>query len=565
MAIGFMLTGDSVAKPPQTFAKLPSEAGDPVTQSRRSKNPASIQDSYKLRKRYLTHLVYFKLGNSGEEQACLKAIRQLILEVSDDSDLSVSRNINQLYKFFRKSNLLHDAFRWSHVRSSPGATVPDWDYHLLTVIRVFFFVWTIQFATEQDFPDFYPVALRKTAYRLEYSQARVLSLTEASLHRTLVEQNGDIDFVRLNHLINLWKYHLCLNPIGQLMENYANLPWYQRPRLHLDQDWIPDNLNIGALWKGALLCLDTDSATNFTYDGIDNNNVYTDGYFTGGNAFLDMALVIGPEGGRCRWPRVFEEATHGMPDNFQGLADRLDTPQLRPVEPPLDKASRPTFTKATTSPKSGTEAYSKPLTWRLMTDAVEQLLQANRHQGLRFPQSGSEAKSVPYRILIGNGDRQCRDNKLRFAAILHPLGCHAGIPGWQRISMVGFYVPKSGTVEGGYLDADPSDFHIAMTYEGVVPPTASAILGYCKSWDDNFPFEPPIPFLYWTVGDQSEQGEEGDNGYTEADRSSDEEEAYGEDLAAREAEKNRDELEWAMAVEAAHKCSCTMHWLSGDS
>ncbi|KAL9590349.1 MAG: hypothetical protein Q9203_000869 [Teloschistes exilis] len=560
MAIGFVLT-----KPPQTAtcnAVLPKNAGhwrarfQELYDLPRSKNPASIKESYKLRKRYLSHLVYFKLGNSDEEQACLEAIRQLILEVSAASDPSVSRNINQLYKFFRKSNLLHDAFRWSHVRASPGAAVPDWDNHLLTVIRVFFFVWTIQFATEEDYPDFYPVALRKTAYRLEDSQVRILSLTEPSHHRALVAQNGDIDFVGLNHLINLWKFHLCLNLVGSLTENYANLPWYKRPKLHLDQAWIPDTLNIGILWKGALLCVDIDSMTNVTYRGVDNN-VYTDDWFTGGNDFLDLQLIAAPEGHRCRWPRVFEEATRGMPDNLQGLANRLDTPQLRSVEPPLDKASRSTFTKATTSPKSGAEAYYKPLTWRLMTDTVEQLLQANRRQGLRFPQSGSEVKRVPYRILLGTGDLRCRDKELRFAAILHPLGCHAGIPGWQRISMVGFYVPKSGTVERGYLDANPSDFRIAMTYEGVVPPTASAILGYCNHWEDNICNEPPIPFLYWTVADIGEQGEEDDNGDSEADTSSneDDEKYHQEELAAREAKANRDELEWAMAMEAAHRRS----------
>ncbi|KAI4204063.1 MAG: hypothetical protein LQ350_001456 [Teloschistes chrysophthalmus] len=578
MAFGFILTGHLTVQEIASYlpdldlcsfalveratcdAVLPKNAGHWRTRFRelydlpRSKALASIPESYKLRKRYLTHLVNFKLGNSGDEQACLKAIRQLILEVSADFDPSASRNINQLYKFFRKSNLLHDAFRWSHVRFLPGTAVPDRDHHLLTVIRVFFFIWTIQFASEEDFPDFYPVSLRKTCYRLEYSQARVLSLTEPNLHRALVEQNGDIDFVGLNHLINLWKFHLCLNPFGQLMENYANLPWYHRPKLHLDHIWILDTLNIGNLWKGALLCLDTESAANFSYHGVDNN-AYTDGYFTGGNDFLDMKLAMAPDGRGCMWPRVFEEATHGMPENLKGLADRLDIPQLRPVEPPLDKASRPKFTRATTSPKSGTEAYSKPLTWRLMTDAVEQLLEANRREGLRFPESGSEVKRVPYRILIGNGDRQCLDNKLRFAAILHPLGCHAGIPGWQRISMVGFYVPKSGTAHRGYLDANPEDFDIAMTYEGVVPPTASAIIGYCKNCNDNVLAEPPIPFLYWTVGDLGEQGEEGDDGHTEADTSSDGEKVYEEELAARKAKENMDELEWAMAMEAAHKRS----------
>lgn len=43
------------------------------------KSAASIKESYKLRKRYLNHRIHFKQGNSGEEKACIKAIKQLIL------------------------------------------------------------------------------------------------------------------------------------------------------------------------------------------------------------------------------------------------------------------------------------------------------------------------------------------------------------------------------------------------------------------------------------------------------------------------------------------------------
>lgn len=43
------------------------------------KSPASIKEDYILRRCFLTHRIHLKYGQSPDEIACLKAIRQLIL------------------------------------------------------------------------------------------------------------------------------------------------------------------------------------------------------------------------------------------------------------------------------------------------------------------------------------------------------------------------------------------------------------------------------------------------------------------------------------------------------
>lgn len=296
---------------------------------------------------------------------------------------------------------------------------------------------------------------------------------------------------------------------------------------------------------------DPASLRNVYYNDVPKT-VYTDGWFTGGNDFLDLTLRGGDPRRRLKWPRVFEEATGALPDNLVGLANRMDIPQLRPVEPPLDKACRPKFTKTTTSPKSGTEAYHKPLAWRLMTDTVEQLLEANRHKGLTFPRPTTKKTRVDYKVFVGNGDATCQDNELRFAAVVHPLGSHGGIPGWKRISMVAFKKPESGSARRGYLDAKEEDFRITMTYEGVILPTGAVMLGYCRKRFEDNTYSDSIPFVYWSVCRplEDDEDDDGDN------RDSEEHAFHFQDMIARgEAEDRRDELEWAMAMEAARNRS----------
>ncbi|KAL8694335.1 MAG: hypothetical protein Q9218_000972 [Villophora microphyllina] len=632
MAVAFIVTGSLEAKRLKSFRRLPSEivqeiakylpdsdfgsfalveraTCDAVLPSNAGhwrhrftelydlptgKRPASIVSDYKLRKRYLSHLVHFKLGNSGEEKACLRAIKQLILEAPAAAHPLLSRNIDQLWHFMTKSNLLHDAFRWPHVRTSPGEAVPDMDSSLLGIIRVVFFPWTLLTAMSDVLG--YPYSLRQTAYGIEYSQDHVLDLIEPHRDQPLVDHNGEIDLNSLCHMTNVWKFHLAINDHGPLREMFSNLPYWERPRLHLEDSLVQEDMNMGNMWKGALtypllVDADLDSMATVTYNYV-SNDVFTTASFTGGNDFLDLKLFR-TRRNRLPWPEVFEKATCGLPHNLEALANRMGIPQLRPVEAPVDKASRPKFTKVTTSPKSGTKAFHKPLAWRSMTDAVEQLIDANHDCGLSYLSTQAKDNGVPYRVLIGNGDKRCKDNKLRFAAgesvptirrdcrtdyelpVLHGLPAQFGVRGFQRISMVAFKTPKTGSAKRGYLDAKEEDFRIRMTYEGVVLPGGTAILGYCTRPPGHLNREQQsFPFFFWTVSPEpTEQSDDdndaaadgdGDAADDDGDADGDEEEEVervgeddefddGQELSAEELEELQDELEWAERVERAHK------------
>ncbi|KAI4221199.1 MAG: hypothetical protein LQ349_007902 [Xanthoria aureola] len=143
------------------------------------KSPAAIKEDYILRKRFLAHRIRLKYGQSPDEVACLKAIRQLIVEVPKHSrgssslelelepDASPSLNVRQLWRFMKKSNLLHDAFRWT--RSETFRT-----NRLLQIIQVFFFGWNVYCATH-DLPGAFPYSLRLTAYAMDESEACALA------------------------------------------------------------------------------------------------------------------------------------------------------------------------------------------------------------------------------------------------------------------------------------------------------------------------------------------------------------------------------------------------------
>lgn len=52
--------------------------------------------------------------------------------------------------------------------------------------------------------------------------------------------------------MNLWRWHLAINRQGPLKEMFANLPWWNRPSLHLDRKLVLDAIDFGGIWKGAL-------------------------------------------------------------------------------------------------------------------------------------------------------------------------------------------------------------------------------------------------------------------------------------------------------------------------
>ncbi|KAL8919617.1 MAG: hypothetical protein Q9172_004894 [Xanthocarpia lactea] len=444
------------------------------------KSPAAIKEDYTYRKRYLTHLIHFKYGYSADERACLKAVRQLIVERSRDPvgssplelDTSSSLNVRQLWRFMKKSNLLHDAFRWT--RSKENGTD-----RLLEVIQVFFFGWNVCCATH-NLHAAYPLSLRLTAYSVEQSEALALAPSNSNL----VDAEGQINFSVLSHLTNLWKFHLAINDEGELRNILLQLPSDQHP-MTFSEGSVRNAPRLGMRWKGALF------HSNYMNSG-DGADVHTEAYFTGGDRLLSLTFTH--LSGNGPWPEAFEkeiEAYHSRVSNEQELNNSPG--ESLPMPKPAGKASSPNSIKIMTTPKSGAAPYPSPLPQRSSTH--------NSTGEAIFP--STKAGEAEEKHFFGLGECEITSAPLNIAGIVHPLPPQCGVPGWQRFTMVAYDTPASGSEHKGYLDADEADLHPFLRYEGVVLPGDSIIVGRYSMGDEYRDDDDPNQFLqrgtfiYW--------------------------------------------------------------------
>ncbi|KAL8675728.1 MAG: hypothetical protein Q9186_007650 [Xanthomendoza sp. 1 TL-2023] len=501
------------------------------------KTPATIKEDYTLRKRFLTHLVHFKYGQSPDEQVCLKAIKQLIVEKSQDPkdpsphqlDKAVSLNIQQLWRFMKKSNLLHDAFRWTRFGEHPTD-------RLLEVIQVFFFGWNV-WCCRYKLNAAYPESLRRTAYSMEKSERHAL----ADPRTKLVDAKGQINFKHLSHLTNFWKFHMAINDDGDLYHILSPMPAEQTP-MSFSGALIKrsPHSRFGNKWQGALFCPTEVERYAYSSNHI-TNEVFTTPYFTGGDRLLDLQLTHVGRGGQ--WPKAFDKEVQARPSGLRRIEEFINPPeQLQPIEKPGDKGSRPKLTKVTTAPQSGVEAYCFSLPWR---QGVPKASSTNRR--INFP--GEKAGKIPEVHFFGVGETNVNEPPLNVAGIVHPLPLQSGIPGWQRFTMVAYETPASGSAQQGYLDADEGDLCAYLRFEGVVLPGDSIIIGRYslgdeyRDDDDEGQFLRRGAFVYWLSradeDDVSDEGGEGE-GKGEGEGSGDEE--------ALEDEVRADEEIWVAAA-----------------
>ncbi|KAL8727925.1 MAG: hypothetical protein Q9181_005526 [Wetmoreana brouardii] len=501
----------------------------------KGKSPAAIKADYTMRKQSFHQHVHFKLGQSQEEIACLNAIRQLIIESFSDAETSSSsKNIQQLWRFMRKSNLLYDAFRWS-VQWTVGDGYLAQTTQLLGAIQVAFFSWNLHFSTTEDLTAAYPLSLRQTAYAVGWSIDSLLAPHKIPL----VDHEGLINLTLLMHLTNFWKFHLTINDEGPLKDMYLDLSPWERIAAW-DTKLTHNETRLGRSWKGSWFYPARETYTRYEHNHI-SNHVYTGGVFTGGDEFLNLNIDPEPHPD-VQWPDVFEQEVHGLPFNLDSLAFWADSPQLQTIEKPKDKTSRPRFSKEKTSSKSGPDAYREPLPWRVMTDAME-----NR----KYPGTKISVNDARYKVFTGTGDLNAGDQSLNFAGIVHPLPPQFGIPGWQRFSMVSFVTPATGSIDKGYLDAEELHLHVQWRYEGVILPGRNVILGRYhigdryRNWDDPDQLNLRGPFIYWNVPDQKPEDVNDDAAAgSEVRMSPDREEMTEEEL--------EDEQKWVSALNAMH-------------
>lgn len=244
------------------------------------------------------------------------------------------------------------------------------------------------------------------------------------------------------------------------------------------------------------------------FRGLDD--VYTNGFYTGGNDMLNLHIDTILEG--VSWPAKFEEVINGLPDNVEEECDPWwpnDLPdyvakkcdrwwpilecqhQTRIAEKPTKKGHRACSKKEKTM-KSGREVYEAPLSFR---PAYGEATPKEKHVKKGY------VKHAPF---IGTLEETCGGEKLNVAGIIHPLPPQCGTYGWQRFSMISFLTPPTGTRKNGYLDAKPEHLSIYMCYEGVILPGTNAILGryfrgeaYDDGTDDQF--LDCGPFFFWNA------------------------------------------------------------------
>ncbi|KAL8780706.1 MAG: hypothetical protein Q9213_006352 [Squamulea squamosa] len=484
----------------------------------KDKPPAAIKNDYIFRKCFLTHLVHFKYGHSPEEVACLEAIRQLIVEKPQDPVDSAalkpnepsSRNVQQLWRFMKKSNLLFDVFRWTRSQESSIN-------RLLEVIQVFFFGWHVWCATHQ-ISAAYPLSLRLTAYFVEKSEAVAVALPS----RDLVDAKGQIDFAVLSHLTNLWKFHLAINDDGELHRIFGWLPTEEQ-LMSFSRSLVPNKARLGMKWKGALCeqpiqfpevaVVHPSRITRPAFPSFHAvNQVHTNPYLTGGDRLLDLEFASMRQCGP--WPDPFEKeikARSSSPGDIERPINPLEC--SRSNARPVSEDFNPVFVKATTTPKSGVEDCHSPVPRGMITDMAKSVGQSN---GEPFsPRTKMERMEEKH--FFGSGEFDVLLPPLNVAGIVQLLPLQCGVPGWQRFSMVSYETPPSGSAEKGFLDADEHHLCPFMRYEGVVLPGDSIIIGRYslgdeyRNDDDPGQFLQRGTFIYWLSQDDAGESDKGDD------------------------------------------------------
>lgn len=301
-----------------------------------------------------------------------------------------------------------------------------------------------------------------------------------------------------------------------------------------------------------------------------------DGWFTGGNGLLEIKFDFSKED--IPWPKKFEDLVHAIPDPDEVLADGSsdrarhwsdlgfnlnlsDRPRDRSdlafdlgyvltkrsremakihAAPKSATSKRRTSHKKASVPRSGPDAYHAPLPLRQMAtdDGLGNVVR--------------KKKRTKYRLMIGKADCVCGDRLLNIAGIIHPLPAQSGLHGWQRVTMVSYETPNSGTASKGYLDANEEDLSIYMRYEAVICPGQSMMFGRYHlgpDWIDEDDDDQDLnhgPFVYWAT-DSMQLEDDWEYDYDDSEESED---PSDDDPIEEINEENEDDWFWLAALKA---------------
>ncbi|KAL8839485.1 MAG: hypothetical protein Q9170_001708 [Blastenia crenularia] len=430
-----------------------------------TKPSVTLVADYKLRRRFFKPRIYFKLGHSAEERSCLAVIRQLMIESAWQLPDALSNNFQQLWRFMKKSNLLFDAFRWVRPDDVTDGDLASHASPLLMTIRVFFFTWHLFFTGAENLTAAYPLSLRQNVYHIKWSQDIVL----ARGYLPLIDMHGNVDMGLLCHLTNFWRFHLTLSE-GPLWRIWSKVR-LSGPPIAARRPLMHNRVLFHENWKGAMFHPLGETTRSFGRDGISQDDVYTIGFFTGGDKALDLNVKCASN--NVPWPDKFEKAVHGLPyfQNDPKVFDRqspirdFNNPEYRKDRSSTIKASQP-----------GPAAYQASLPSRRAVKPV-----ANAQSKHKY---GKYNNCVKYASFFGTIDANCGDRDLNLAGVVHPLPLQSGVCEWQRITMVSYITPPTGTASKGYLDAKEDHLHVYTRFEGIICPGTQMILGRYHIGDD---------------------------------------------------------------------------------
>ncbi|KAL8929837.1 MAG: hypothetical protein Q9208_000981 [Pyrenodesmia sp. 3 TL-2023] len=549
------------------------------------KSPVDLMEDYKLRKLFFSRKIFFTNGLpapvSGtvplqydrSQPECLFVIRRIIRESFSHHRHAPSNNHRQLARFMMKSNLLYDAFRWVRKEDAAlalndiGAIINP----LLMAIHVYFFSYYVKFTQDDALTGAYPLAYRQTVYHIKWSQTVVLAPAKSPL----VSTAGTIDMAWLYHATNFWRFHMVLNDDSALFDIFTTLKQVLKPVQPVRQvqhNSIKSRQN----WMGSIFHPAGHTMRSCNWNGEKHDDVYLDGYFTGGDNLLEIKFDFSKQD--LPWPKKFEDLVHAIPDPDEVLAsdssdgapdwphadfDLSNRPRDRSnlaysydlgyvmakrqrygvdidAAPKGSDSRRRTCHKKTSVPRSGPDAYHAPLPLRRMAT------------GGGLGNVVRKKKRTKYRVMVGKADNDCGDRALNIAAIIHPLPAQSGIQGWQRITMVTYDTPNSGTASKGYLDADEDDLSVHMRYEAIICPGHCVMFGRYHlgpDWDDEDDDDQQVqhgPFVFWSTDSmQLEDGWE-----YEYDDTEESEDPNDDDPIEEINEENEDDWFWLAALNA---------------
>ncbi|KAK3081322.1 hypothetical protein LTS18_007965 [Coniosporium uncinatum] len=273
----------------------------------------------------------------------------------------------------------------------------------------------------------------------ESQQAVYANYTEAPMFGGF---NGlEINVAWVLHCVNFFKYHLTRAEEQTMFEAYDGLHRDEHP-----QGW-PERLRegshvLGRHWKGTYAYLERHEMMHIR-TVKPTQQIYPDMNINGGDKALQTLTLDFPPSdvaANMPWPRVFERHLNSLPTGHKQPKTRIQ--HRKGMPPPPAEA-----------------------------------------ENVRFQGAGWD------------------DEQYYSAGYLNPLPPQEGIPGWQRMTMMKYFITPNGA-----FDADA-----LWAYEGVVLPGGQIIVGRWWSPEEDSSDLYSGPFIFWNV-DKAVALEDGDEG-----------------------------------------------------